>query len=80
MRSSKNETATLTTNVLAMVEHEHAHHVIFDITGVPLVDTHVAQVLAYRRSFDDHLHTSPGTIRDMLFYTLIKHSNNHIAS
>jgi anti-anti-sigma regulatory factor len=35
----------LTSNVLAMVEHEHAHHVIFDITGVPLVDTHVAQVL-----------------------------------
>jgi rsbT co-antagonist protein RsbR len=37
--------AELTNNVLAMVEHEHAHHVIFDITGVPLVDTHVAQVL-----------------------------------
>ncbi len=35
----------LTNNVLAMVELEHAHHVIFDITGVPLVDTHVAQVL-----------------------------------
>lgn len=35
----------LTSNVLAMVEREHAHHVIFDITGVPLVDTHVAQVL-----------------------------------
>jgi rsbT co-antagonist protein RsbR len=35
----------LTNNVLAMVEREHAHHVIFDITGVPLVDTHVAQVL-----------------------------------
>src|SRR4029079_18470320 len=35
----------LTTNVLSMVEREHAHHVIFDITGVPLVDTHVAQVL-----------------------------------
>jgi anti-anti-sigma regulatory factor len=35
----------LTNNVLAMVEHEHAEQVIFDITGVPLVDTHVAQVL-----------------------------------
>src|SRR3954465_15485210 len=35
----------LTNNVLAMVEREHANHVIFDITGVPLVDTHVAQVL-----------------------------------
>jgi rsbT co-antagonist protein RsbR len=35
----------LTNNVLAMVERERAHHVIFDITGVPLVDTHVAQVL-----------------------------------
>jgi rsbT co-antagonist protein RsbR len=35
----------LTNNVLTMVEREHAHHVIFDITGVPLVDTHVAQVL-----------------------------------
>ena len=30
---------------LAMIEREHTHHVIFDITGVPLVDTHVAQVL-----------------------------------
>jgi len=37
--------AELTDNVLGMVEREHAHHVIFDITGVPLVDTHVAQVL-----------------------------------
>jgi len=37
--------AELTNNVLAMIEREHAHHVIFDITGVPLVDTHVAQVL-----------------------------------
>ncbi|MEO7913451.1 MAG: STAS domain-containing protein [Roseiflexaceae bacterium] len=35
----------LTNNVLTMIEREHAHHVIFDITGVPLVDTHVAQVL-----------------------------------
>jgi anti-anti-sigma factor len=37
--------AELTNNVLGMIEREHAHHVIFDITGVPLVDTHVAQVL-----------------------------------
>jgi anti-anti-sigma factor len=37
--------AELTGNVLAMVQRERAHHVIFDITGVPLVDTHVAQVL-----------------------------------
>jgi anti-anti-sigma factor len=37
--------AELTDNVLAMVQRERAHHVIFDITGVPLVDTHVAQVL-----------------------------------
>jgi rsbT co-antagonist protein RsbR len=37
--------AELTTNILTMVERERAHHVIFDITGVPLVDTHVAQVL-----------------------------------
>jgi rsbT co-antagonist protein RsbR len=35
----------LTNNVLSMVEREHAQQVIFDITGVPLVDTHVAQVL-----------------------------------
>jgi rsbT co-antagonist protein RsbR len=37
--------AELTDNILAMVQRERAHHVIFDITGVPLVDTHVAQVL-----------------------------------
>jgi anti-anti-sigma regulatory factor len=37
--------AELTNNVLGMVEREHASQVIFDITGVPLVDTHVARVL-----------------------------------
>jgi anti-anti-sigma factor len=37
--------ATLADNVLAMVERERASQVIFDITGVPLVDTQVAQVL-----------------------------------
>jgi anti-anti-sigma regulatory factor len=37
--------ADLTSNVLGMVEREQASQVIFDITGVPLVDTHVAQVL-----------------------------------
>lgn len=35
----------LTHNTLRAVEHERAGHVIFDITGVPVVDTHVAQVL-----------------------------------
>jgi rsbT co-antagonist protein RsbR len=35
----------LVSNVLAAVEQLHARHVIFDITGVPLVDTHVAQAL-----------------------------------
>ncbi|MDW8214228.1 MAG: STAS domain-containing protein [Roseiflexaceae bacterium] len=33
------------TNVLHAIERERAHHVIFDITGVPLVDTHVARVI-----------------------------------
>lgn len=42
--------ATLTSNVLAAVEQEHAHHVIFDITGVPVVDTQVAQVLVQTAS------------------------------
>jgi rsbT co-antagonist protein RsbR len=36
---------TLTNNVLSMVEQENARSVIFDITGVPVVDTQVAQVL-----------------------------------
>ena len=36
---------TLTDNVLSMVERENAQSVIFDITGVPIVDTQVAQVL-----------------------------------
>ncbi len=36
---------TLTSNILAAVEQQRAHYVIFDISGVPLVDTHVAQVL-----------------------------------
>jgi anti-anti-sigma regulatory factor len=37
--------AVLSRNVLATIEHMGARHVIFDITGVPIVDTHVAQVL-----------------------------------
>jgi anti-anti-sigma regulatory factor len=37
--------AVLTEQVLGSVEHERARYVIFDITGVPLVDTQVAQVL-----------------------------------
>jgi rsbT co-antagonist protein RsbR len=37
--------ATLADNVLAMVERKGARQVIFDATGVPLVDTQVAQVL-----------------------------------
>ena len=36
---------TFQTNVLEMVESWKAHSVIFDITGVPIVDTHVSQVL-----------------------------------
>lgn len=36
---------TLTNNVLSMVEQENARSVIFDITGVPIVDTQVAQIL-----------------------------------
>jgi rsbT co-antagonist protein RsbR len=35
----------LTENVLGAIERTGAHHVIFDITGVPLVDTKVARVL-----------------------------------
>lgn len=37
--------ATLTENLLRSVAQQHARYVIFDITGVPIVDTHVAQVL-----------------------------------
>ncbi|MEM8533388.1 MAG: STAS domain-containing protein [Chloroflexota bacterium] len=36
---------TFQTNVLEMVEAWKAHSVIIDITGVPVVDTHVSQVL-----------------------------------
>jgi anti-anti-sigma regulatory factor len=35
----------LTQNVLGAVTSQHARYVIFDITGVPVVDTQVAQVL-----------------------------------
>jgi anti-anti-sigma factor len=31
--------------VLAAIEQQHVRHVVFDITGVPMVDSHVAQVL-----------------------------------
>jgi anti-anti-sigma regulatory factor len=37
--------ARLTGNLLSAVAQQHAGYVIFDITGVPVVDTHVAQVL-----------------------------------
>lgn len=37
--------ATLADNLLHAIERNRAKKVIFDITGVPLVDTHVAQVL-----------------------------------
>jgi rsbT co-antagonist protein RsbR len=37
--------AILTGNLLSAVEQQHTRYVIFDITGVPIVDTHVAQVL-----------------------------------
>lgn len=36
---------SLTTNTLAAIEGQHSHAVVFDITGVEVVDTHVAQVL-----------------------------------
>ncbi|MCS6841478.1 MAG: STAS domain-containing protein [Roseiflexus sp.] len=32
-------------NVLHAIERERAHHIIFDITGVPIVDTHVARMI-----------------------------------
>ena len=32
-------------NILSQVEQQRTRHVIFDITGVPLVDTQVAQIL-----------------------------------
>jgi anti-anti-sigma regulatory factor len=35
----------LTGNLLTAVAQQHTRYVIFDITGVPIVDTHVAQVL-----------------------------------
>lgn len=38
-------TQALTSNLLGAVERERARYIIFDITGVPIVDTHVAQVL-----------------------------------
>jgi rsbT co-antagonist protein RsbR len=37
--------ADLSANVLAQVERRDARFVVLDITGVPVVDTHVAQVL-----------------------------------
>lgn len=35
----------LTSELLSAIEHEHAHTIIMDVTGVPIVDTHVAAVL-----------------------------------
>jgi anti-anti-sigma factor len=35
----------LAQHVLAQVEQQHAHTAIIDVTGVPLIDTHVAQTL-----------------------------------
>lgn len=37
--------ATFADHLLREVERQHARHVILDITGVPMVDTHVAQTL-----------------------------------
>lgn len=37
--------AVFVSNVLHSIEREWAHHVIFDITGVPLVDTQVARMI-----------------------------------
>ncbi len=37
--------AVFVSNVLHSIERECAHHVIFDITGVPLVDTQVARMI-----------------------------------
>lgn len=36
---------TFVSNVLHAIERERAHHIIFDITGVPLVDTQVARMI-----------------------------------
>jgi rsbT co-antagonist protein RsbR len=38
-------TVILAQSVLSSVEKQRAHVVIFDITGIPLVDTHVAQAI-----------------------------------
>jgi anti-anti-sigma regulatory factor/HAMP domain-containing protein len=35
----------LTSELLLAIEHQHAHTIILDVTGVPLVDTHVAAAL-----------------------------------
>lgn len=42
---SSERASLLTENVLQAVERERAQSIIFDITGVPVVDTHVARVL-----------------------------------